>query len=53
MKNILITGASRGIGESIAYHFADKVSMLLVLQGRNSNLKKIILKELLSLLDLM
>lgn len=24
MKNILITGASRGIGESIAYHFADK-----------------------------
>lgn len=24
MKNILITGASRGIGESIAYYFADK-----------------------------
>ena len=24
MKNVFITGASRGIGESIAYYFAEK-----------------------------
>ena len=51
-KNILVTGASTGIGEQIAYHYARLGANVVITARRESRLKQVLCYAVLVLLYL-
>jgi len=45
-KNVVITGASAGIGEQVAYYYARMGARILITARTEANLKKVTLFDL-------